>query len=410
MSSGAERRPLLLRKVHAATMTDPTGYGEIRDAALLIDADERIGWMGPERDLPAGLDAASEIDCGGAWITPGLIDCHTHLVYAGNRSDEFEERLGGTSYAEIAARGGGIRRTVQATRSAGFDELLDGAVRRARRLAAGGVTRIEVKSGYGLDLATERRMLSVARALSDHVPVTVHTTFLGAHALPPEFSGDADGYVDHVCEEMLPALADEGLVDAVDGFCEEIGFSRAQIERVFETARNLGLPVKLHAEQLSNQHGAALVAEYGGLSADHLEYVDDDDIPALAAAGTVATLLPGAFYYLRETRLPPVEALREAGVPMALATDHNPGSSPVLSLPLSMNMACVLFGLRPDEALAGVTRNAARALGVADSCGRLEAGLRAELALFDIERPGDLAYAIGADPCVRTFSGRAESR
>ena len=249
-------------------------------------------------------------------------------------------------------------------------------------------------------------MLGVARALSDHVPVTVHTTFLGAHALPPEFSGDADGYVDHVCVEMLPTLAAEGLVDAVDGFCEEIGFSRAQIQRVFERARSLGLPVKLHAEQLSDQRGAALVAKYGGLSADHLEYVDVGDIPALAAAATVATLLPGAFYYLRETRLPPVEALREAGVPMALATDHNPGSSPVLSLPLCMNMACVLFGLRPDEALAGVTRNAARALGVADSCGRLETGLRAELALFGIERPGDLAYRVGDDPCVRTFTGR----
>lgn len=410
MSSGPEPRPLLLRNAHAATMADAIGYGGIRDAALLIDADERIGWLGRERDLPAGLDAASEFDCDGGWITPGLIDCHTHLVYAGNRSDEFEERLGGTSYAEIAARGGGIQRTVQATRAAGFDALLNGAVRRARTLVGGGVTRIEVKSGYGLDLATERRMLRVARAVADHVPLNVHTTFLGAHALPPEFSGNADGYVDHVCDEMLPALADEGLVDAVDGFCEEIGFTRAQIERVFETARGLGLPVKLHAEQLSDQRGAALVAEYGGLSADHLEYIDVDDIPALAAAGTVATLLPGAFYYLRETRLPPVDALREAGVPMALATDHNPGSSPVLSLPLCMNMACVLFGLRPDEALAGVTRNAARALGVADRCGRLETGLRAELALWEIERPGDLAYEIGAEPCRRTFSGRAGSR
>jgi len=398
-------RPLLLRNAALATMTEPAGYGEVLDAALLIDADERIGWLGPARDLPAGLDAAAEVDCRGGWITPGLIDCHTHLVYSGNRSDEFEQRLRGASYAGIAGRGGGIRRTVAATRGAGFDALLADSAARARVLAAGGVTRIEVKSGYGLDLETERRMLLVARALPGHAPVTVHTTFLGAHALPPEYPGDADRYIDHICRDILPALAGDGLVDAVDGFCETIAFSRDQIGRVFETARALGLPVKLHAEQLSNQHGAALVAAHGGLSADHLEYLDQAGVEAMAAAGTVATLLPGAFYYLNETRLPPIEALRKAGVPLAVATDHNPGSSPVLSLPLCLNMACVLFGLRPDEALAGVTRNAARALGVADACGRLAPGLRAELALWDIERPGDLAYSIGGNPCRQTFPG-----
>lgn len=390
---------LLLRHANLATMTGG-GYGIVRDAALLVDQNNTIAWLGPDQDLPADTIAEMEFDCGRRWVTPGLIDCHTHLVYAGNRSNEFEKRLQGVSYADIARQGGGIQSTVKATREASIDELLISAVARAQKLAAEGVTRIEIKSGYGLDLDTERRMLQVARAIPEQVRVSVHTTFLGAHALPPEFAGDADGYIQHICEEMLPALAAEGLVDAVDGFCESIGFNTAQIERLFQTAQELRLPVKLHAEQLSNQHGAALAARYAGLSADHLEYLDDAGIQAMAESGTVATLLPGAFYYLNETRLPPIDGLREQKVPIAIATDHNPGTSPMLSLLTAMNMACVVFGLRPDEALAGVTRNAARALGVTDVCGTLETGKRADLAVWEIEQPVDLVYSIGHNPLV----------
>lgn len=393
---------LLLRHANVASMAADTedDYGIIRDAALLVDQQQNIAWLGPDSELPAGITAETEFDCDRRWVTPGLIDCHTHLVYAGNRSDEFEQRLQGVSYADIARNGGGIQSTVRATRQASVDELLISAVARAQKLAAEGVTRIEIKSGYGLNLETERRMLQVARAIPEQVKVSVHTTFLGAHALPPEFAGDADGYIRHICDEMLPALADEGLVDAVDGFCESIGFSAAQIERVFQTARELNLPVKLHAEQLSNQHGATLVSRYGGLSADHLEYLDTDGVQAMAESGTVATLLPGAFYYLNETRLPPVDELREHGVPMAIATDHNPGTSPMLSLLTAMNMACVLFRLPAHEVLAGVTRNAARALGISDSCGILETGKRADLAVWEIERPVDLVYGLGHNPLV----------
>ncbi len=384
-------------------MAEHHGYGIIRDAALLVDHQQHISWLGPDRQLPAGVEAAREIDCQQRWVTPGLIDCHTHLVYAGNRSHEFEQRLRGVTYAEIAQQGGGIQSTVQATRSASFEELLKAAVNRAAMLAKEGVTRIEIKSGYGLDLATERRMLRVARAIPEQVPVKVHTSFLGAHALPPEFADDADGYIDYICTDMLPTLAAEGLLDAVDGFCESIGFSAAQIERIFQLAQSLKLPIKLHAEQLSNQHGASLVARYQGLSADHLEYLDEAGVVAMAAAGTVATLLPGAFYYLNETQLPPIAGLRNHHVPIAIATDHNPGTSPMLSLLTCMNMACVMFRLRPDEALAGVTRNAAKALGIEQICGTLQTGKQAELAIWDINQPVDLVYSIGQNPCHSTI-------
>ncbi len=394
----SNRYPSLLRHANLITLTDDSDYGIIRDGALLIDQRHRIAWLGPDKNLPAGTTAEMEIDCRRHWITPGLIDCHTHLVYAGNRGDEFAQRLEGISYAEIAARGGGINSTVKATRAASFAELLDSAVNRVRTLAAEGVTRIEIKSGYGLNLDTERRMLQVARAIAERVGIKTHSTFLGAHALPPEFSNNADGYIEHICTAMLPSLAAEGLIDAVDGFCESIGFSTAQIEQVFRTAQRLNLPVKLHAEQLSNQHGASLVARYGGLSADHLEYLDAAGVQAMAQAGTVATLLPGAFYYLRETRLPPIASLREHQVPMAIATDHNPGTSPLLSLLTAMNMGCVLFQMTPLEALLGVTRHAAKALGAEHECGTLEVGKQAELACWDIDQPVDLVYALGHNP------------
>jgi imidazolonepropionase len=393
--------------VHLATMADPesaSGYGEIRDAALAVRAG-RIVWLGRRADLPTGLRTEKEIDGGGAWITPGLIDCHTHIVFAGNRSDEFEARLNGTTYAEIAQRGGGILSTVRATRAAFEDELIRASEPRVRALLAEGVTTLEIKSGYGLDLATERKLLRAARRIGRELPVTVRTTFLGAHAVPPEFAGRADDYVDEVCDRMLPALVAEGLVDAVDAFCEAIGFSPAQTERVFRAAQALGVTVKLHAEQLSDQGGAALVARHGGLSADHLEYLSGDGIAAMAQAGTVAVLLPGAFYCLRETKLPPVEALRAAKVPMAVATDCNPGTSPLTSLLLAMNMACTLFRLTPAEALAGATVHAACALGLGADIGSLELGKRADFVLWDIERPADLSYAIGLNPCrgvVRT--------
>jgi imidazolonepropionase len=338
------------------------------------------------------------------WLTPGLIDCHTHIVHAGNRSDEWEARLNGASYEDIAREGGGIMSTVRATRAASESELLRQSVARVRTLLREGVTTLEIKSGYGLDLENEAKMLRVARIVGELLPVNVSTTFLGAHALPPEFAGRADAYIDEVCERMLPALAAEGLVDAVDAFCERIGFSIDQTARVFEAARALELPVKLHAEQLSDQGGAALVARYDGLSADHLEYLTQEGAEALARAGTVAALLPGAYYFLRETQAPPLALLRAAGVPMAVATDCNPGTSPMTSLLLALNMACTLFRLTPLEALLGVTRHAARALGRKD-IGTLEVGKRADLALWDIARPADLAYAIGANPCRLVANG-----
>jgi imidazolonepropionase len=384
----------LFTNLHLTTMVD--GYGELRDAAIAVK-DGRIAWLGPRRDAPCA--AGSVHDCGGAWLTPGLVDCHTHIVFAGNRSDEFEARLNGATYEEIAKQGGGIMSTVRATRAASVDELVRQSAPRVASLLAEGVTTLEIKSGYGLDLAGEETMLRAARRIGELMPVTVATTFLGAHALPPEFADRADTYIDHVCDQMLPALAAQGLVDAVDAFCERIGFSREQAGRVFERARQLGLPVKLHAEQLSDQRGAQLVARYQGLSADHLEHLSQEGVAAMADAGTVAVLLPGAYYYLRETVAPPIGALREAGVPIALATDCNPGTSPLTSILLVMNMACTLWRLTPQEALAGCTVNAARALGLHEQAGTLEVGKRADFALWDIARPADLAYAIGFNPC-----------
>jgi imidazolonepropionase len=380
--------------VNARLATLADGYGIVEDGAVAV-RDGRIAWVGPRAGAPG---AAAIHDCDGLWLTPGLVDCHTHIVYAGNRSDEWEARLNGASYEDIARAGGGIMSTVRATRAASGDDLLRASLPRIRALLAEGVTTLEIKSGYGLDVESEAKMLRVARRVGEVLPVTVRTTFLGAHALPPEYAGRADAYVDMLCAEMLPALAAQGLVDAVDAFCERIGFTRDQTARVFDAARRLGLPVKLHAEQLSDQQGAALVARYGGLSADHLEWLSPEGVAAMAQAGTVAVLLPGAYYFLRETRMPPLAALREAGVPLAVATDCNPGTSPMTSLLLAMNMACTMWRLTPLEALRGVTVNAARALGLADA-GTLEAGKRADFALWDIARPADLAYAIGANPC-----------
>ena len=392
MSEGVAHFDLLFVNARLATMAG--GYGIVEDGAVAV-RDGRIAWVGPRSVAPA---ASREHDCGGLWLTPGLVDCHTHIVHAGNRSDEWEARLNGASYEDIARQGGGIMSTVRATRAASEDELLRQSAPRIEALLAEGVTTLEIKSGYGLDLASEAKMLRAARRVGELLPVDVATTFLGAHALPPEFAGRADDYIDEICERMLPALAEAGLVDAVDAFCERIGFSHAQTARVFEAARRFDLPVKLHAEQLSDQGGAALVAEYGGLSADHLEHLSAQGAAAMARAGTVAVLLPGAYYFLRETVMPPLALLREAGVPLAVATDCNPGTSPMTSLLLAMNMACTLWRMTPLEALLGVTANAARALGRGD-IGTLEPGKRADFALWDIARPADLAYAIGANPC-----------
>ncbi|MEL0156532.1 imidazolonepropionase [Sphingopyxis sp.] len=378
-----------------ATMrADLPGLGVVEGGAIGM-RDGRIAFAGPAADAP---DAADVIDCDGRWITPGLIDAHTHLVFAGDRIAEFELRQKGASYEEIARAGGGIASTVAATRAASEAALVRSALPRLDALIAEGVTTIEIKSGYGLTLTDEAKMLRAARALGETRPVAVRTTFLGAHALPGEFVGDPDGYIDLLCEQVLPAIAAEGLADAVDAFCENIGFTPAQTERMFAAAAAHGLPVKLHAEQLSNQHGAALAARHGALSADHLEYLDEPGIAAMRDAGTVAMLLPGAFYFLRETKLPPVAALRAAGVPIALATDCNPGTSPLTSLLLTMNMGAVLFGLTTDECLLGVTRHAAQALGLSDSIGTIEAGKRCDLAIWDIERPSDLVGRMGLNP------------
>jgi len=354
--------------------------------------------------LPVAASAHAEIhSLGGRWITPGLIDCHTHLVYAGNRAGEFEQRLEGASYAEIARRGGGILSTVRATRAADEDALVAGARPRLAALAAEGVTTIEIKSGYGLDRDTEVRLLRSARRLGDVAAVEVVTTFLGAHAVPPEFPGRADDYIDFVCAEVLPAAAP--WAGAVDAFCEGIGFSTRQTERVFEAARAAGLPVKLHADQLSDLGGAALAARYGALSADHLEYSSEDSVRAMATAGTVAVLLPGAFYFLGETRLPPIDALRRHRVSIAVATDSNPGSAPGCSLLLMLNMACTLFRLTPEEALAGATRNAAKALGKDAQLGTLEPGKQADFVIWDIEHPAELSYRFGYNPCHEVIKG-----
>ncbi|GGB95710.1 imidazolonepropionase [Novosphingobium endophyticum] len=372
------------------------GIGLVERGVLAARAG-RIVYAGPAAGSPR-FEGAREHDCEGRWMTPGLIDCHTHLVHAGDRAHEFELRLAGASYEQIARAGGGIVSTVAATRAASEDELVATALPRLDALIAEGVTTIEIKSGYGLSLDAERRMLRAARRLAEQREVTVTTTFLGAHALPPEHAGDADGYIDAVVREMIPAVAREGLADAVDAYCETIGFTAAQTRRVLEAAAGAGLPVKLHAEQLSNQHGAALAAGFGALSADHLEWLDADGVAAMARVGTVATLLPGAFYFTRETRIPPVAALRAADVPIALATDCNPGTSPMTSLLLAMNMGATLFRLTVEECLLGVTRHAARALGMAGEIGTLEAGKACDLAIWNIETPAELVYRIGFNP------------
>jgi imidazolonepropionase len=376
-------------------------YGLIEDGALAVE-DGRIAWVGARAQLPSQCRSdAIEHDAEGALITPGLIDCHTHLVWAGDRAAEFEARLNGASYEEIARAGGGIVSTVRATREASENDLLAQSQRRMRELLAEGVTTIEIKSGYGLCAEAEAKCLRVARRLGELEKVSVRTTFLGAHAVPPEFAGRADAYIDEVCG-MLPALHAQGLVDAVDAFCETIGFGPTQTQRVFEAARTLGLPVKLHAEQLSDSGGAELAAGFGALSCDHLEWLGERGARAMARAGSVAVLLPGAFYFLRETRVPPIALLRQHGIPIAISTDCNPGTSPCTSLLLMMNMACTLFRLTPEEALAGVTREAARALGLSDR-GVLAAGMRADFVLWDTRSPAELSYAMGANPCKATF-------
>ena len=384
----------LWQHCHVATMAQGK-YSIIEDAAL-VTAGSLIEWIGPRSQVPAA-DYAQVHDLLGAWVTPGLIDCHTHTVFGGNRSGEFEQRLEGVSYAEIAAKGGGIASTVRATRAASEDELFASAEKRLRSLLRDGVTTVEIKSGYGLDLANERKMLRVARRLGEALPVSVRATCLAAHALPPEYKDRADDYIEHICTEMLPALAAEGLVDAVDAFCEYLAFSTEQVERVFKVAQQLGLPVKLHAEQLSSLHGSSLAARYHALAADHLEFMTEDDAIAMAASGTVAVLLPGAFYFLRETQLPPMDALRKHGVKIAIASDLNPGTSPALSVRLMLNMACTLFRMTPEEALAGATQHAATALGMGDTHGSLEVGKVADFVAWQIDRPADLAYWLGGE-------------
>ncbi|CRM99653.1 Imidazolonepropionase [Pseudomonas sp. 34 E 7] len=384
----------LWQHCHVATMAQGK-YSIIEDAAM-VTAGSLIEWIGPRNQAPTA-DYAQVHDLQGAWVTPGLIDCHTHTVFGGNRSGEFEQRLEGVSYADIAARGGGIASTVRATRAATEDELFASAEKRLRSLLRDGVTTVEIKSGYGLDLANERKMLRVARRLGEALPVSVRATCLAAHALPSEYKDRADDYIEHICNEMLPALAAEGLVDAVDAFCEYLAFSTEQVERVFKVARQLGLPVKLHAEQLSSLHGSSLAARYQALSADHLEFMTEEDAIAMAAAGTVAVLLPGAFYFLRETQLPPMDALRKHGVKIAIASDLNPGTSPALSVRLMLNMACTLFRMTPEEALAGATQHAATALGMGDTHGSLEVGKVADFVAWQIDRPADLAYWLGGE-------------
>jgi imidazolonepropionase len=396
----------LWHNCHAASMANGS-YSIIENAAIVTEG-AHIAWIGPQSELPDQGDIRA-LDLNGAWVTPGLIDCHTHTVFGGNRSGEFEQRLQGVSYADIAAAGGGIASTVRATRAATEEQLYASAERRLQHLLKDGVTTVEIKSGYGLDLASERKILRVIRQLGDKLPVTVRSTCLAAHALPPEYKDRADDYIAHICSEMLPALAAENLVDAVDAFCEYLAFSPEQVEQVFITAGQLGLPVKLHAEQLSSLHGSSLAARYQALSADHLEFMTEEDAIAMAASGTVAVLLPGAFYFLRETQLPPMDALRKHGVKIAIATDLNPGTSPGLSLRLMLNMACTLFRMTPEEALAGATLHAATALGMADTHGSLEVGKVADFVAWNIERPADLAYWLGGDLDKRVVRHGVES-
>ena len=395
----------LWRNARLATLAGPEPWGWVERGALLADG-RQLQWVGDDAALPAGLQADEEIDLGGALVTPGLVDCHTHLVYGGQRAREFELRLQGASYEQIARAGGGIRSTVAATRAASDAQLFASARERALALMREGVTTLEIKSGYGLSAEHEARCLRIARRLGRELPLTVRTTCLSAHALPPEFEGRADDYISAVCT-WLPQLHAEGLIDAVDAFCESIAFSPAQTRRVFDAARHLGLPVKLHAEQLSDCGGAALAASYGALPCDHLEWLSAKGVGAMAASGSVAVLLPGAFYFLRETKLPPLQALRDADVPIALASDHNPGSSPGLSLLLMLNMACTFFRMTPEEALRGVTAHGARALGLHDR-GTLAAGQRADFVAWDLDHPNELAYWFGRNPCRRVVAGGEE--
>lgn len=397
----AERFDRIWHNARLATMrADRPNLGEI-EHGLIAARGGHIIYAGAAADFPTDADAIKRIDCEGRWITPGLVDCHTHLVYGGNRAHEFELRLKGASYEEIARAGGGIVSTVAATRKASEAELVASALPRLDALIGEGATTVEIKSGYGLETETEMRQLAAARSISRQRPVTIRTSFLGAHALPVEAGGDKDRYIDLVCKEMLPAVARAGLADAVDAFMEGIAFSAEQTARVFSAAKELGLPVKLHADQLSNLGGAALAARFSALSADHLEQTDDAGAAAMAEAGTAAVLLPGAFYFIRETQKPPIEAFRKHGVPMALATDCNPGSSPLTSLLLAMNMGATLFRMNVAECLAGITREGARALGVLSESGTLEAGKWCDLAIWDIERPAELVYRIGFNPLHR---------
>jgi imidazolonepropionase len=395
----------LWHNARIACMTDDRPWGLIKRGAI-ITHDEKIVWVGTEAECPTELmqHVTAKHNLGKRLITPGLIDCHTHLVYGGDRAREFEQRLQGASYEEIARTGGGIRSTVLATRNASDETLFQTGCERACKLMAEGVTTLEIKSGYGLTQHDEARMLRVARRIGQALRITVRATYLAAHALPPEFDGRADDYID-AQNEWMTALHAEGLIDAVDAFCEHIGFTPAQTRRVFECARDLGLHIKLHAEQLSDQGGAALAAEFNALSCDHLEFLSDDGIKAMQKSGSVAVLLPGAFYFLRETKLPPVQALRDAGVPIAIATDHNPGSSPCLSPLLMLNMACTLFRLTPEEALRGMTVNAARALGLSVTHGTIEIGKRADFAVWDVQNPNELAYWFGHNPCSNIVIG-----
>ena len=399
---------LLTNGVLATLEGDPASgpaYGLVENGAVVLEG-ERIAWAGGVDSLPGEYRDLPATDLEGRLVTPGLIDCHTHIVHGGNRAREFELRLQGASYEEVARAGGGIVSTVSATRAASESALLERALRRVDALIAEGVCTLEIKSGYGLDIDTELKMLRVARAIGRERPVRVKTSFLGAHAVPVEYKNNADSYIDEICLPALEAACDEGLVDAVDGFCEGIAFTPQQIERVFAKAAALGLPVKLHAEQLSHLGGTKLAARHSALSADHLEYADESDAAAMAKAGMVAVMLPGAFYTLRETQLPPISAFRENGVPMAVATDCNPGSSPISSLLLTMNMACTLFRMTPEEALAGATRHAARALGI-DDAGTIAPGMRADLAIWDVQHPAELSYRIGFNPLwKRVFGGQ----
>jgi len=382
----------LIHNVNIATMQPgDKPYGAILDGLLVI-ANGKIKWVGPRSEAPA-FDASKTVDGNNGWLTPGLIDCHTHLIYGGNRAAEFEQRQQGVSYAEIAANGGGINSTVTATRNASISELMEGAQQRIASLQSEGVTTIEIKSGYGLDLETELRMLRVARALDEQLPVTIKTSYLGAHAVPPEFKDRADDYINFICDEILPAIADEQLADAVDMFCEGIGFTIEQCTKITHAAQRLKLPIKGHVEQLSYRGGAKMIAKANGLSVDHLEYLPENEIAILKQHSTVAVLLPAAFYYLRETQRPPIEAMRKMQLPMAVATDCNPGSAPIASLLTAMNQACILFGLTPEEALSGATINAARALGIKEK-GVLATGFDADLLLWQIDEPAELSYAI----------------